>query len=65
MKFIIDRFEGNYAVVELENKEMINISKKILPEEACEGNVISVVIDQEETMKRKKKIKQLMDDLWK
>lgn len=64
MKFIIDRFEGDYAVVELENKKMANVPKDILPEEAVEGSVISIVIDEDETMKRKEKIKKLIDDLW-
>lgn len=64
MKFIIDRFEGDYAVAELESKEMINVPKKILPEGTCEGSVIAIVIDEAETEKRKSNIKKLMDDLW-
>ena len=64
MKFIIDRFEGDYAIVELENKKMINVPKEILPEGVYEGSVITVVIDEVETMKRKNNIKKLMDDLW-
>ena len=31
MKGIIDRFEGKYAVVELEDGKMINIDKAQLP----------------------------------
>lgn len=44
---------------------MINVPKEILPEEACEGSVISVTIDEAETIKRRSNIKKLMDDLWK
>ncbi len=64
MKLIIDRFEGDYAVVELENKKMINVPKDILPEGACEGSVIAIVIDESETTKRRNNIKKLMGDLW-
>ncbi len=63
MKFIIDRFEGNYAVVELE-KKMINVPKEIVPKGAVEGSVISVVVDEDETIKMKQKIKNSMNKLW-
>lgn len=64
MKFIIDRFEGDYAIVELEDKKMINVPKEILPEGACEGSVISIFIDEDETMNRRKKIEKMIDELW-
>lgn len=64
MKLIIDRFEGDYAIVELENKKMISVPKEVLPDGANEGSVISVVIDEDETNRRKNNIKKLMDDLW-
>ncbi len=64
MKLIIDRFEGNYAVVETENKKMFNLPKEILPSDAKEGDVISIIIDHTTTKERKEKISRLMDDLW-
>ena len=68
MKGIIDRFEGQYAVVELEDGQMINIDKAQLPVEAKEGMVIliseNVTIDTEETKKRKEEIEELTKDLW-
>ncbi|HHY03795.1 MAG TPA: DUF3006 domain-containing protein [Thermoanaerobacterales bacterium] len=64
MKLIIDRFEGEYAVVELQDKSMVNIPKKILPAEAGEGDIISIVIDKDETEKRKQEIQKLAEDLW-
>ncbi|MDF2676263.1 MAG: hypothetical protein K0Q97_556 [Bacillota bacterium] len=64
MKIIIDRFEGDFAVVELQNKQMVNIPKAIIPPEAVEGDVISIEINKEETAERKNKIKNLMNDLW-
>lgn len=65
MKFIIDRFEGNYAVCEDENRVMHNISKSIIPSEAKEGEVLEIVINKAETEKRKKEIEELTKDMWK
>lgn len=70
MKGTIDRFEGNYAVVELENRNVINVPKELLPIEACEGDVIYeengvYYIDQEETERIKEDLHKLMDSLWK
>ena len=39
-KFIIDRFEQDFAVVERENGEMIDISVMYLPENVKAGDVI-------------------------
>ncbi|MBE6067445.1 MAG: DUF3006 domain-containing protein [Clostridium lundense] len=66
MKVIIDRFEGDFAVCEKENKTMIDIPKEILPEEAKEGDVlnINICIDTEETENRKKVIEELTKDIW-
>ena len=70
MKVIIDRFEGNYAVCEKEDKTMINIERNKIPTEAKEGSVLSVtedeiIIDQEDTIRRNKDIEELTKDLWK
>ena len=61
---IIDRFEGTFAVCECDGK-MIDIEKNILPEDACEGDVIFLsdggyVIDREQTDKRKKRAQALL-----
>jgi ribosome recycling factor len=63
VKVIIDRFEGDYAVVEMDDKTMINISKCLIPE-SQEGDIIRIEIDKDETEQRKKNIKKLMNDLW-
>ncbi|AGK98513.1 DUF3006 domain-containing protein [Clostridium pasteurianum] len=70
MKVIIDRFEGNFAVCEKQDRTMINIEKSKIPEESKEGDVLNIVdgeisIDIEETNKRKKEIEELTKDLWK
>lgn len=36
---IIDRFEGEFAVIETEN-DMINVSREFLPADAREGDVV-------------------------
>ena len=62
--FIIDRFEGDYAVIEV-NDEFLNIPKSALPKNAKEGDVLRFTIDNEETTKRKQRINGLMDKLFK
>ena len=63
-KLIIDRFEGDFAVCETENLEFVNIPKKALPENAVEGDVITVKIDGDETRERRKRIDGLMNSLF-
>jgi pyruvate kinase len=69
MKVIIDRFEGEYAVCEKEDREMMDIKRDSLPKEAKEGDVLyieddKIIVDVEETEKRKKEIEELTKDLW-
>lgn len=64
MKYTIDRFEGNFAVVELENQKFVNIPRLAIPSEAKEGDIVIVQIDKETTSQREKRIKKLMDDVW-
>lgn len=64
MKYTIDRFEGEYAVVELENETMVNIPKCALPPDAHEGDIILVEIDADATEKRREYINKLMKDVW-
>ncbi len=69
MKVIIDRFEGEYAVCEQEDRTMINIEVIKLPQEAREGDVLKIdgdriYIDKNETEKRKQNVEQILDSLW-
>lgn len=64
MKITIDRIEGEYAVVELENKTMLDMSILLIPEGAKEGDIISIEIDKKEAETRTKRIEKLMHDLW-
>ena len=40
MKIIIDRFEGGFALVELEDKRIINMPQELIPKNAQEGDVL-------------------------
>jgi hypothetical protein len=69
VKVIIDRFEGDFAVCEKENREMIDINRDLIPKEAKESDVLDIqddkiIIDIYETEKRKKYIEELTKDLW-
>ena len=61
MQAIIDRFEGEYAVMEFEDGYK-NIPRQMLPPEAREGDVLVLkdenwMVDPEATSKRKEKPK--------
>jgi len=63
MEVIIDRFEEEYAVVEIDVGKFVNMPKVLVPN-AKEGDVIKIEIDNEATKKREDNIKNLMDDLF-
>ena len=61
-KFIVDRIEGDKAVLECENGDMVNLELKALPKNIKEGDVInfqenSYFLNSDETKARKEKIK--------
>jgi hypothetical protein len=69
MKAIIDRFEGGYAVCEVEDLSIVKIDIGKLPQSAKEGDVLEINgdrinVDSCETQKRKKNIEKLAEDLW-
>lgn len=63
MKFIIDRFEDQFAVIELEDGSTLSIPRKLIPD-GKEGDIIRLVIEKDETQARRTNIEKLMDDLW-
>lgn len=63
MKVIIDRFEEDRAIVEMENGEMQHLSAKLLPAMAAEGDVLTIEIDEEETERRKNRLNELLNGL--
>lgn len=64
MRVIIDRFEGDFAVVEISDTQFANLPKALLPMQAKEGDVINIEVDRTETEKRKEEIDKMMKDMW-
>lgn len=69
MRVVIDRFEGEFAVCEADEGNMINIEKSKLPEGAREGDVLEVTDDgisiaSDATGRKKQDIEKLFRDLW-
>lgn len=70
LSLIIDRFEGDFAVVEVDGKEMKDISKKDIPQFAKEGDVLKQLngkyeLDVEETQRIRAEAEKMMKDMWK
>jgi len=64
--FVIDRFEGDWVVIEY-NRKTFNLPRDLVPPEAVEGDVIVIKasIDVEATAKLKKDVKELAGNLFK
>ncbi len=62
---IIDRFEGEWAVIEL-GRKTFKIPRLLLPGESKEGDVVNidVSIDKETTEKLKRETENLADNLF-
>jgi hypothetical protein len=63
--FIIDRFEGQWAVIEY-GDDVFNLPKEALPEGSKEGDVldIDIKVDEEATRARKERIQRMADQLF-
>lgn len=64
---IIDRFEGRWAIVEIDG-EMKSIRRQLIPE-AREGDVLVLVrrrwqVDREATAKLRQEMERLADEVW-
>lgn len=69
MNGIIDRFEGNKAIIELEDKTKLELNRDKLPFRVKEGDSLIIFedrieLDKEATKTRKKYIEELTKDLW-
>ena len=67
--YIVDRFEGEFAICEDSNKQMHPIKKTELPSGVKEGDCIrylehGYVIDVEATKERRDRIRKLMSSLF-
>lgn len=63
MRVILDRYEGDYAIVELENGKFVNMPR-VLAMNAEEGDIIEIRILEKETNERKAYIQNLADQLF-
>ena len=64
MNFVIDRYEGAIAVVIKDDGTCYNISKELLPADAKEGDVITILKDAEKTNAVKQEVQNLLDGLF-
>ena len=62
---VVDRIEGDLAVVETEWREMVNIPLQYLPKGTREGNVVDITfrLNPEKEKKRRKDIIKLQQEL--
>mgnify|MGYP000879459871 FL=1 len=68
MKAVVDRFEGDYAILLFGAKEIkVDFPRELLPEEVKEGTwlKITLAIDEKGTAQQEKKISGLLDKLQK
>ena len=63
MRVVVDRFEGDFAVVEICEGEFASLPK-VLVKNAVEGDVIDILINKEETLKRQESVEDLMNKLF-
>ncbi len=63
MKIIIDRFEGDFAICELPDKSYIDVPSKLFPD-ACEGDVVDIIVNEKETLKAKQSAKSRLNGLF-
>lgn len=63
MRVVVDRFEGDYAKVELDEGVFYDIPKVLVPD-AKEGDIIDIIVNHEETDKLKSEVDSLIDELF-
>lgn len=64
MRITIDRFEGEFGLVELEDGSIKDMPIYLIPQGAKEGDIIEISINEEEILSRKERIEDLCEDLW-
>jgi len=68
-KGVIDRFEGDLAVIETDDRQIVHLPREKLPKEAKEGSVVEIredraVVLHRETEERRERIRDLMKGLF-
>jgi len=63
--YIIDRFEGDWAVIEFDQRTF-NIPRELLPSSAREGDIlnIEITINEKAALDKKQKLNSLFNDLF-
>ena len=65
MTIIVDRFEGNIAVVELEDGSIIDCPKALFPPDAKESSIINITVDEKATEEKLQMLTNRMNKLFK
>ena len=63
MEVIVDRIEGDYAVVEIEKGNMSNLPLDLVPN-VKEGDIVTITVNKDKTEDRKKTIEELMNSVF-
>lgn len=63
MDVIVDRIEGDYAVLEIEKGKMCNLPLELVPN-VKEGDIVTIIINKDKTEERKKTIEDLMNSVF-
>ena len=63
MKWVIDRFEDNYAIIGC-GDEYFNIPKDVLPEGASEGDILNITINTADTEAASVRVKDRLKKLF-
>ena len=63
MEVIVDRIEGDYLVLELDNQKNVSVPKVLIPK-AVEGDIIDISINYEKRAKRENEINNLKSKLF-
>lgn len=61
---ILDRMEGDMAVLELDNGALVQVPAELLPAGAKEGDCLRLVVDTDATEERRQRIKEKMNRLF-
>ena len=67
MLWVLDRMEGEYAILVGDDRALAQVPVTALPTGVKEGDVLrlDLVIDEEETARRRARIAAETEDLWK
>lgn len=63
MEVIVDRIEGDYAIVEIEKGNMSNLPLDLVPN-VKEGDIVTITINKDKTEDRKNTIEELMNSVF-